>query len=61
LYHGVSGAISAASRDSSQSPVPAIRSPQARLAGRGFTAIIVAWLAKFNTFSMIAISALIVF
>ena len=29
--------------------------------GRGFTAIIVAWLAKFNTFTMIAISALIVF
>jgi len=29
--------------------------------GRGFTAIIVAWLAKFNTFVMIAISALIIF
>ena len=29
--------------------------------GRGFTAIIVAWLAKFNTFTMILISALIVF
>lgn len=29
--------------------------------GKGFTAIIVAWLAKFNTFTMIAISALIVF
>lgn len=29
--------------------------------GRGFTAIIVAWLAKFNTFTMIAISAMIVF
>ena len=29
--------------------------------GRGFTAIIVAWLAKFNTFIMILISALIVF
>ncbi len=29
--------------------------------GRGFTAIIVAWLAKFNTFVMVAISALIVF
>lgn len=29
--------------------------------GRGFTAIIVAWLAKFNTFTMIAISTLIVF
>ncbi|MCR5484863.1 MAG: ABC transporter permease [Clostridiales bacterium] len=29
--------------------------------GRGFTAIIVAWLAKFNTFTMIAISLLIVF
>lgn len=29
--------------------------------GRGFTAIIVAWLAKFNTFVMIAVSALIVF
>lgn len=29
--------------------------------GRGFTAIIVAWLAKFNTFSMIIISLLIVF
>lgn len=29
--------------------------------GRGFTAIIVAWLAKFNTFVMILISALIVF
>ena len=29
--------------------------------GRGFTAIIVAWLAKFNTFTMIAISVLIVF
>ena len=29
--------------------------------GRGFTAIIVAWLAKFNTFKMILISALIVF
>lgn len=29
--------------------------------GRGFTAIIVAWLAKFNTFTMIAISILIVF
>ncbi len=29
--------------------------------GRGFTAIIVAWLAKFNTFIMIAIAALIVF
>jgi simple sugar transport system permease protein len=29
--------------------------------GRGFTAIIVAWLAKFNSFVMIAISALLVF
>lgn len=29
--------------------------------GRGFTAIIVAWLAKFNPFVMILISALIVF
>jgi len=29
--------------------------------GRGFTAIIVAWLAKFNTFVMIAICALIIF
>lgn len=29
--------------------------------GRGFTAIIVAWLAKFNTFVMILISFLIVF
>ena len=29
--------------------------------GRGFIAIIVAWLAKFNTFIMILISALIVF
>ncbi len=29
--------------------------------GRGFTAIIVAWLAKFNTFTMILISALLVF
>lgn len=29
--------------------------------GRGFTAIIVAWLAKFNTFTMILISLLIVF
>ena len=29
--------------------------------GRGFTAIIVAWLAKFNTFSMIAIAALLCF
>lgn len=29
--------------------------------GRGFTAIIVAWLSKFNTFTMIIISALIVF
>ena len=29
--------------------------------GRGFTAIIIAWLAKFNTFSMIAIAALLVF
>ncbi len=29
--------------------------------GRGFTAIIVAWLAKFNTFSMILISFLLVF
>jgi len=29
--------------------------------GRGFTAIIVAWLAKFNTFVMIAITLLIVF
>lgn len=29
--------------------------------GRGFTAIIVAWLAKFNTVSMIAISLLLVF
>ena len=29
--------------------------------GRGFTAVIVAWLAKFNTFVMILISALIVF
>ena len=28
--------------------------------GRGFTAIIVAWLAKFNTFVMIAIAALLV-
>ncbi|MCR5768944.1 MAG: ABC transporter permease [Lachnospiraceae bacterium] len=28
--------------------------------GRGFTAIIVAWLAKFNTFTMILISALLV-
>jgi len=30
-------------------------------AGRGFTAIIVAWLAKFNTFTMILISLLLVF
>jgi len=29
--------------------------------GRGFTAIIVAWLAKFNTFVMILIAALLVF
>ena len=29
--------------------------------GRGFTAIIVAWLAKFNPFAMILISALLVF
>ena len=29
--------------------------------GRGFTAVIVAWLAKFNTFVMILISTLIVF
>ena len=29
--------------------------------GRGFTAIIVAWLAKFNTFTMILISLLLVF
>ncbi|MDR0840996.1 MAG: ABC transporter permease [Christensenellaceae bacterium] len=29
--------------------------------GRGFTAIIVAWLAKFNTFVMILISALLIF
>lgn len=29
--------------------------------GRGFTAIIVAWLAKFNTFTMVLISLLIVF
>ncbi len=29
--------------------------------GRGFTAIIVAWLSKFNTFVMIAVSTLIVF
>lgn len=29
--------------------------------GRGFTAIIVAWLAQFNTFVMILISALLVF
>ena len=29
--------------------------------GRGFTAIIVAWLAKFNTITMIAISLLLIF
>jgi len=29
--------------------------------GRGFTAIIIAWLAKFNTFVMIAVAALLVF
>jgi simple sugar transport system permease protein len=29
--------------------------------GQGFTAIIVAWLAKFNAFAMIAVSALLVF
>lgn len=29
--------------------------------GRGFTAIIVAWLAKFNTFIMIMVAALIIF
>ena len=29
--------------------------------GRGFTAIIVAWLAKFNTFVMILISFLLIF
>ncbi|MDO5112032.1 MAG: ABC transporter permease [Clostridia bacterium] len=29
--------------------------------GQGFTAIIVAWLAKFNTFAMVPISALLVF
>ena len=29
--------------------------------GRGFTAIIVAWLAQFNTFVMILISLLLVF
>lgn len=29
--------------------------------GRGFTAIIVAWLAKFNTFTMVLISLLLVF
>jgi len=29
--------------------------------GRGFTAIIVAWLSKFNTFVMIAVAALLVF
>jgi len=29
--------------------------------GSGFTAIIVAWLAKFNTFTMIAVAALLIF
>ena len=29
--------------------------------GSGFTAIIVAWLAKFNTFTMILVAALLVF
>lgn len=29
--------------------------------GRGFTAIIIAWLSKFNTLTMILMSALIVF
>lgn len=29
--------------------------------GRGFTAIIVAWLAKFNTFIMVVVAALLVF
>lgn len=29
--------------------------------GRGFTAIIVAWLAKFNTFTMIIIASLLIF
>ena len=29
--------------------------------GSGFTAIIVAWLAKFNTFIMILVAALLVF
>lgn len=29
--------------------------------GRGFTAIIVAWLAKFNTFTMILVASLLVF
>ena len=29
--------------------------------GRGFTAIIIAWLSKFNTFTMIAVSLLLVF
>ena len=29
--------------------------------GRGFTAIIVAWLAKFNAFAMVLIAALLVF
>lgn len=29
--------------------------------GRGFTAIIVAWMAKFNTFTMVLISALLIF
>ncbi len=29
--------------------------------GRGFTAIIIAWMAKFNTFTMVAIALLLVF
>ena len=31
------------------------------VSGRGFTAIIVAWLAKFNTFTMIIIALLLTF
>ena len=50
---GLAGFLIVAGRDQTISTASA--------GGRGFTAIIVAWLAKFNTFSMALISFLLVF
>ncbi len=50
-------------KDAAMAVVTSVAAPRDPLpaGGQGFTAIIVAWLAQFNTFIMVAISSLLVF